>query len=211
MKRSVVILVLVATVAVGAAALWRFTRSANPATASGAVSEAAAGRMQQKLDAIVAHAAGPPKAKAQPLTTTLSEEELNSYFQYRMGVKIPRGVSQIRFQLHAGRVTGDAMVDFDEVKASSNRPIHPLLDALLAGKRPVSGTGSFTSSNGSGVLHLEQVAIGNLSLSGALLDLLVRRFVLPRYPKAAIDRPFQLPAGIDRLVIEEGRAIIYQK
>jgi len=211
MKRSVVILVLVAIVAVGAAALWRFTRSANPATASGAVSEAAAGRMQQKLDAIVAHAAGPPKAKAQSLTTTLSEEELNSYFQYRMGVKIPRGVSQIRFQLHAGRVTGDAMVDFDEVKASSNRPIHPLLDALLAGKRPVSGTGSFTSSNGSGVLHLEQVAIGNLSLSGALLDLLVRRFVLPRYPKAAIDRPFQLPAGIDRLMIEEGRAIIYQK
>jgi len=211
MKRSVVILVLVAIVAVGAAALWRFTRSANPATASGAVSEAAAGRMQQKLDAIVAHAAGQPKAKAQPLTTTLSEEELNSYFQYRMGAKIPRGVSQVRFQLHAGRVTGDAMVDFDEVKASSNRPIHPLLDALLAGKRPVSGTGSFTSSNGSGVLHLEQVAIGNLSLSGALLDLLVRRFVLPRYPKAAIDRPFQLPAGIDRLMIEEGRAIIYQK
>lgn len=211
MKRSVVILVLVATVAVGAAALWRFTRSANPATASGAVSEVAAGRMQQKLDAIVAHPAGPPKAKAQPLTTTLSEEELNSYFQYRMGAKIPRGVSQIRFQLHAGRVTADAMVDFDEVKASSNRPIHPLLDALLSGKRPVSGTGSFTSSNGSGVLHLEQVAIGNLSLSGALLDLLVRRFVLPRYPKAVIDRPFQLPAGIDRLVIEEGRAIICQK
>jgi hypothetical protein len=211
MKRIVATIVIVAIVAIGAAALWRFTRSAKPATASGAVSEAAAGRMQQKLDAIVAHAAGPPKAKAQPLTTTLSEEELNSYFQYRMGAKIPRGVSQIRFQLHAGRVTGEAMVDFDEVKASSNRPIHPLLDALLAGKRPVSGTGSFTSSNGSGVLHLEQVAIGNLSLSGALLDLLVRRFVLPRYPKAAIDRPFQLPAGIDRLVIEEGRAIIYQK
>ena len=211
MRRFVAITVIVGIVAIGVAALWRFTRSANPATASGAVSEAAAGRMQQKLDAIVAHAAGPPKAKAKPLTTTLSEDELKSYVQYRMGAKIPRGVSQIRFQLHAGRVTAEAMVDFDEVKASSNRPIHPLLDALLAGKRPVSGTGSFTSSNGSGVLHLEQVAIGNLSLSGALLDLVVRRFVLPRYPKAAIDRPFQLPAGIDRLVIEEGRAIIYQK
>ncbi len=68
-----------------------------------------------------------------------------------------------------------------------------------------------TSSNGSGVFHLEQVSIGSLALSGGLLDLVVRRFVIPRYPKAAIDRPFQLPAGIDRLVLEEGRAVIYQK
>ena len=211
MKHALAIVVVVAIVAVAATAAWWFLRGPAPAaTANGEISESAAGRAQQKLDAIVAHGAAPPGSRP-PLTTALSEDEINSHFQYRMGAKIPKGVYQVRFSIHAGRVMGNAVVDFDEVKAGQRKPINPLLDYMLTGKRPVSGAGAFTSSNGSGVFHLEQVSIGSISLSGTTLDLLMRHVVLPRYPKAAIDRPFELPNRIDRLVLEEGRVVIYQR
>ena len=58
------------------------------------------------------------------------------------------------------------------------------------------------------MFHLEEVSLGSLALRGLLLDLVVRHFVLPRYPRAAIDQPFRLPENIEQIVLEEGRALV---
>ena len=179
------------------------------------LSEALAERMEKKLvqitdraDRAQGDATNPHNSHA---VTVLLEEEINSYFKYRMGGKIPAGISQLRVQLRPQRPSATALVDFDRFKAASRRPIHPLLDALLDGQHTVGVRGRFTSSNGSGLFHLEEVSIGSWVLRGALLELLVRHFIQPRYPEAAINRPFALAEGIEQAVVEEGRVVIHQK
>lgn len=172
------------------------------------VREEAAARMERKLAQLAENAArgrrgGPP--------TVLTREEINSYFALRMETRIPKGVSGIRFELFPGRVKASGTVDFDEFKAAARKPVNPLLDGLLRGRKPVAVQGAFQSpGNGYGILHLESVSIGGLTVSGILLDWLLRWFVLPRYPTAAVDRPFRLPVNIQRAVVEQGRVLLYQ-
>lgn len=173
-----------------------------------AISPALADLMVRKLALIEEQG---ERSNGSPVTTILGEAEINSYFEYRMGPKIPRGVSGVRFDLHPERAVTTCSVDFDQVKAASRRPVHPLLNLFLNGRKPVSVQSRFTSSNGSGLFQLEEVTIGNIVLRGVLLDLVVRNFVQPRYPRAAINRPFALPAQIDRVVVEEGRVVVHQK
>ena len=147
MIRSPAAVVVVLALLAGLAS-WRYTRVTHQVAAGPMVSEAAADRMAKKLAQIAEQAAHPQRSAT---TTILLEEEINSYFEYRMGGRIPAGVSQVRFELHPDRPSATAMVDFDQVKAASRRAINPLLDALLSGRRPVAVTGRFTSSHGSGL------------------------------------------------------------
>jgi len=208
MKRPVIPIVAALLLVVAGALAWRLARTTNGSAAANPLSPAAADRMDKKLAQIQKNSALKSRA---PLVTTFTEEEINSYFLFRMGSKVPKGVSNVRFTLHKDRVLGTATVDFETVKASQKKPVNPLLDFLLSGTKPVAGAGTFTSRDGSGLFHLEEVSIGSTKLSGFLLDLLIRHFVQPRYPQAAIDRPFALPEHLDRLVLEEGRVVAYQK
>ncbi len=208
MKRPLIIVIASLVLIAGGGLVWWLTRSIHSAAATAPVSQAAADRAEKKLAQITQNASLKTPA---PLVTALSEEEVNSYFQYKMGTKTPKGVSNVRFSLHKDRVSGTAIVDFDQVKAAQKKPVNALLDQLLSGVKPVAGAGTFTSRNGAGLFHLEEVSVGNVGLSGFLLDLLIRHFVQPRYPRAAIDRPFELGYSIDRLVLDEGRVTVYQK
>ena len=145
------------------------------------------------------------------LTTVLSQEEINAYFALRMGKRIPQGVSGVRFELHPGQPAAFGTVDFEEYKAAARRPVNPVLDLLLQGRKAVAVRGSYeTPAKGYGLFHLESVTIGTFTVRGALLDFLLRWFVLPRYPNAVVDRPFSLPANLQRAVVEEGRVVLYQ-
>ncbi len=168
----------------------------------------AALRMEQKLERVDENGKA---ARPKRITTVLTEEEINAYFALCMGAKLPPGVSGVRFELHPGQPAASGMVDFDEFKAGSHRAPHPILDMLLRGRKPVAVKGTFSSSrDGYGTFHLGSVSLGGYTVEGVLLDLLVRWFVLPRYPNAAVDRPFRLPAKIERGAVEEGRAVLYQ-
>lgn len=208
MKRTAPLVGLLAlTLGMGAVA-WRLVRSGSGQAAAPGVSEAAAASMDRKIAAIVEHDAKRPPG---PLVTVLTEDEINSYLRYRLVPKTPKGVYDVKLSLHNNRPSGTCLVDFDEIKAASRKPVNPLLDYLLAGRKPVAAAGTLTSENGTAVFHLEEVTIGGTTLNGFLLDLLVKHFVQPRYPKAAINRPFRLPAGIDRIAVGERHAVVYQK
>ncbi len=206
MRRTWVIVagLLLVLIAFGA---WHYLRSSRLAAADSGISEQAATQMEQKLAVILENAAKP----SGPTTVYLSEQEVNSYFRYRMGAKIPVGVSDVTLDFRPDRPSGTAIVDFDQVKAASKKRVNAVLDYLLSGRKPVAVTGHFTSSAGQGLFHLEEVSIGGFTLRGALLDTVIRHFVVPRYPNVAIDRPFQLPANIEQIAVEEGRVRVRQK
>lgn len=172
------------------------------------VSDAAASRMQQKMDQILANSSKPVGQRGGPVTIT--EDEINSYFALRMKDRIPKGVSGIRVEIHPGLSNGFATVDFDEYKAASKRPMNPLLDFILKGRRAVAATGTVESLGGGQARYrLDSVSLDDMTVKGALLQYMIRWFVLPRYPKAAMDQPFMLPAEIQRVEIGEGKVIVY--
>ncbi len=176
-----------------------------PAPAS---NPAAAARMEKKLAAIQEKSTAPAGRRGSPVVFTT--EEIDSYFALSMGSRIPKGVSGIHFELHPGKQTGYGVVDFDEYRAGAKRPVNPLLELVLNGRRQVTVVAGFESSGGGrGIYHLESVALDDLVVRGVLLDFLVKWFVLPRYPRAAPDQPFVLPGNIQRAVVEEGRVRVY--
>jgi hypothetical protein len=60
-------------------------------------------------------------------------------------------------------------------------------------------------------VHLVQVEIGGLEVTGAPLDFLVQNFFLPFYPDAEIDEPFELADKVDRIEVTPAAALVYMK
>jgi len=171
-------------------------------------SEAAAARMQQKMDQIVANSSKPAGQRGSAVAFT--EEEINSYFALRMKERVPKGVSNIRIDIHPEKSTGRMTVDFDEYKAAAKRPINPVLELFVRGRRNVTVVGTVESlSDGQARYHLESVSLDDFTVRGALLEFLIRWFVVPRYPRAAMDQPFALPANIQKIEIQEGKILVH--
>lgn len=175
---------------------------------SASVSEPAAVRMQQKMNQIQANSSKPIGQRGRAVAFT--EDEINSYFALRMGDRIPKGVSNIRLDIHPEKSTGQLTVDFDEYKAAAKRPMNPMLDLFVRGRRAVTVVGTVESmAEGQARYHLDSVSIDNFTVKGALLEYLIRWFVVPRYPRAAMDQPFALPANIQRIEIREGKIVVH--
>lgn len=172
------------------------------------VSERAASRMQEKMDKIQANSSKPVGQRGR--TVTFTEDEINSYFALRMSDRIPKGVSGIRIDIHKDKSTGRLTVDFDEYKAAAKRPMNPLLDLFVRGRRAVTVVGTVESlDEGQARYHLESVSLDDFTVRGSLLEFLIRWFVVPRYPRAAMDQPFTLPANIRRIEIQEGKIVVH--
>ena len=60
-------------------------------------------------------------------------------------------------------------------------------------------------------VHLLQVEIGGLEVTGAPLDFLVQNFFLPFYPDAEIDEPFDLADNVDRIEVTPAEALVYMR
>jgi len=175
---------------------------------SPSVSEPAAARMQQKMEKIQANSTKPVGERGRAVTFT--EDEINSYFALRMGERIPKGVSGIRLDIHPGNSTGQFTVDFDEYKAAAKRPMNPLLDFFLRGRRAVSATGAVESLGGGQARYrLDSASLDDFTVKGVLLEYLIRWFVIPRYPRAAMDQPFALPANIQGIEVQEGKIVVH--
>ena len=171
-------------------------------------SQEACARMEKKIEALDKGSLLPPEKRGGPVTLTL--EEIESFFALSKVPKIPEGVSDIHFELHPGKQTGSAVVDFDKYKASSKKPVNPMLDFFLRGKKNLSVEGAaYFQGEGMGTYHLNEATLDTFTVKGSTIEFLLKWFVLPRYPKAEMDKPFRIPANIQRVEVLEGKIIIY--
>lgn len=137
-----------------------------------------------------------------------SAAELNVYVQHQVPT-VTDGVRRPRLELLGeGVARGSALVDFAKLRSSEGHPPGWLLSMLLEGEHPVSVTARVNSAGGQATVHVQQVEIGGVGVSGATLDFLIQHFLLPLYPDAVVDRPFALAHRIDRVEVEAGRAIV---
>ena len=164
--------------------------------------------MEKKIAAIQAHAKLPPDQRGGPVT--LTQEENESFFALSKVPKIPEGISGIHFEIHPGKQHATAIVDFDKYTAASKRPMNPLVELYLRGKRTINVQGSALSpGDGIGQYHLDFASLDDFTVQGSTIQFIMKWFVLTRYPKAEMDKPFVLPSNVRKVDVQEGQIVIY--
>jgi hypothetical protein len=161
------------------------------ALAFGAATEYATAK--QKLDLIDSDRLRPGAR------VTLTAQELNAY----VAQEAPSGVRNTKLEIVSAGVTrGSALVDFGKVRRAQGHPPGWLMSKLLAGEHPVSVTARIASSHGQARVEVQRVEVSGVEIDGKTLDFLIQNLLLPMYPKAAVNRPFELGHHIERLDVQ---------
>lgn len=155
----------------------------------------------------------PKRAGAPARRTSVSEDELNSWFAYRAQPVLPEGIANPQLTIaSAGRMTAQATVDLDAVgrRRSSGGWLDPW--SLLGGRLPLTATGTLQTRDGVGRFSLESATLGGLPLPKIflqeLLSLYTRSDDRPR--GVSLDDPFPLPADIRQVEVGPGQAVVVQ-
>jgi len=172
--------------------------------------------LDRKIDEIRVRAQAEAQAEtppAEPARTVVTESELNSWLTFG-GSERMRGVSDaVVTLLSDGRLTAHAMVDLDAVRDPDAAPaggLDPM--SLLSGTVLVELAGTLQSSSGAGRVQIERATVAGLTVPAALLQQLITRYTRSEENPDGVrlGEPFRLPAGIDRIVVGLGRAVVVQ-
>jgi hypothetical protein len=167
-------------------------------------------QLQRKIEAIEKNGSvSPVPAKKTPV----SESELNSYLNFNLREKIPQGLSKPEVNLlDSGGVAGRIYVNIDEFKRQ--RGTRGFMDpfSYLSGEVPVTARGVLRTRDGKGQFQLGSAEILGVPLPKPILQELVSFFSrTPEQPRGFdLDSPFDLPAKIRELPINQGQAIVIQ-
>ena len=142
-------------------------------------------------------------------TVEVSEHELNSYLNLKMGTEMPKGVTDVRVSLQRERLEATGQVDLDTLDLKKGQsPFSPL--ALLSGKVPVLLRGRLQSLNGFGNVQIEEVQLATIPVPLSVLERLIANSTKnARNPEGFdINAPFRFPYQVKRVRLEPGRALL---
>jgi hypothetical protein len=134
-------------------------------------------------------------------TVVFTPAELNAWIQVNVP-QMAEGISNPRVQLETGAATGTAMVDFVKLRKAKGSEPSSFFAMLFEGERPLKVSASLESSQGRATVHLTSVELAGINVSGTLLDYLVKNFLLPQFPEAKINQPFELRDNMERIEIQ---------
>jgi hypothetical protein len=174
------------------------------------VSREQAAQFQQKLQRIVRQA---ESKSAEPRQTVVTEDEVNSYLKFDAGAQLPTGVTDPSIAIQSkGRLSGRAIVDLDVIrqKKSSGGWFDPV--SYLTGRLPITAVGVLTTKDGTGRFELESAAVAGVPIPKTFLQEIVSYYTRTADHPAGIniDAPFELPADIERIDADSGKAVIVQ-
>jgi hypothetical protein len=145
--------------------------------------------------------------------TPVTQDEVNSWFMYRAQPVLPNGVSRPQLRIVGqGRVAGEVTVDLEQVakRRGSGGTFDPW--SYLGGRVPVSVEGILHTQNGRGRFELESAEVSGVPVPKTILqEALTYYSRTPDDPDGiSLDAPFALPAGIDKIEVGQGQAVVVQ-
>src|SRR3970040_226904 len=167
-----------------------------------------ADQMLQKIAVITTNGLA---AKPAPRNTTVTEQEVNSFLAFHARTELPAGVMQPAIKIApAGRLTGSAIVDLDQVRRS--RKDAGFATSLLTGRLPVQVGGILRTSNGVGKFELQEAWVSSIPVPKAVLQQIVAHYSsTPDSPGGIdLDEPFALPVSIREIRTGQGHAVVVQ-
>jgi hypothetical protein len=135
--------------------------------------------------------------------------ELNAWVRVKAPAIIHDGLREPRLQLGNGTASASARIDFIKMRHAEGIETNWLIAKLIQGEKLVTARATIQSANGRATVHILRVEIGGLAVTGAPLDFLVQNFLLPFYPDAKIDQPFDLAGNVERIVLTPAEARVY--
>jgi hypothetical protein len=179
-------------------------------SADGQYSRRDSDQLKQKVAAITQFGERPTQ---QTVRTLLTQNEVNAFLAYEASDGLPAGIVDPTVAIiGTGRLSGQAVVDLDEVRKQKSPTSFFDPVNYLAGRLPIVATGVLTTSNGVGRFQLESAAVGGVPIPKRVLQEIVS--VYSRTPQSPaginLDDPFELPARIREIHVEPGQAVIVQ-
>ena len=166
--------------------------------------------LERKIDEINKNAATDP---VRPKRTPMSELEVNSYLVFIIKNKIPRGLANPEIRIvGGGQLAGRVFVDIDEFKR--HRGSGGFMDPLgyISGQVPLTARGLLRTREGKGQFQLGSAEIFGVPLPKPIVQELVGFFSrTPGNPNGFnMDAPFNLPAKIREVAVDQGEAVVVQ-
>lgn len=127
--------------------------------------------------------------------------EVNAYAAQEARQEVPEGLRNPSISLGSGTARATALIDFAKVQTARGNPPGLLLGWMLRGERQVTVDVAIQADNGMARVDVQSVTVGGATLTGRALDMLIEYYVTPRYPEAAIGRPFELRHNIKRVTV----------
>jgi hypothetical protein len=167
--------------------------------------------LKRKIALIAEHGGAAPSEER--LRTAVTEQEVNAYLVYEAQDYLPAGVVSPGVTIFgAGRVSGHAIVDLDQIR--EERKPTSLLDPMryLRGRLPVTATGVLRTSNGVATFQFESADVSGVPIPKLLLQQIVGYYSRsPERPSGfSLDDPVALPARIREIQLQRGQAIVIQ-
>lgn len=143
------------------------------------------GSFQAKLDQI-AHNEDSPGPWS---NVTLTAPEVNAWFAGAGAKKLPKGVHHLILSSEPGTITGNAIINFDEIEGSKQD--NPLLGLFFSGTHQVVARAHVDSEVAPAAkLTVDWVSLDGHRIPNAMIDLAVDTFIHPTHPD--IGRTFQV-------------------
>jgi hypothetical protein len=184
---------------------------ANLTLQAAAISKQEADLFARKVAQIVGQADGVQKPGSR--RTSVSENEVNSWFAYSATPLLPAGVAEPHITMVGnGKLAGKALVDLDAIAKKKQSGGTFDLWSLVGGKVPVNVTGTLRTKDGQGSFLLETADISGLPVPKTFLQELVSYYSrTPNNPRGVnLEDPFALPASIRQIDVGAGQAVIVQ-
>ena len=165
----------------------------------------------EKFARIQAAAETTRAADAEPLITTFTENEINSYVALEGPTFLPEGIATPRFSLaDGGRVRARAIVDLSVWGTRERSVFDPL--SYLTGKVEVVAIGRAEAGEGVGVIRYESATVGGISVPKTVAQELLRFYsrTEERPGGFAFDEPFELPGNVREVTVRSGEVTLTQ-
>ena len=167
-------------------------------------------RLARKIDEITKNASLAP---VRPKKTPVTEPEVNSYLNFNLKEKIPRGLTNPQISLlGSGNLAGTVFVDIDEFKR--HRRSGGIMDPLtyISGRVPLTARGVLRTQDGKGQFQLISAELHRIPIPKRLLQEFVTYFSRTQDNPGGIniDEPFNLPAKIREVIVNTGEAVVAQ-
>jgi hypothetical protein len=159
--------------------------------------------VEKKMLAIEQH-------KAQPNSTvTFSSQELSAWAKFKAEETAPGAVHDARIELKNQEAVGYGRIDFVKLRKAQGESPGMLFSWLLSGERPVTVAVKVNSGGGQCRIDVQRVQVSGVTIDGTALDFLIKNFLLPRYPDAAIGETFELKHRMQKIEVAAGRVNVH--
>ena len=183
-----------------------FAAAQSQPPSSGRAHTAAYKSMSDKLDRIARNGM---QSRPDPTPTRITADEASAWMN-EGGVKLPNGVSQLRFRSTPGTITTNARVDFDQITASHRSGFNPLM-ALFSGVHDIEVVSNASGTNGTATINIDNLAIDGVNVPRMAMEYFVDKYLKPKYPNVGLDTQVHLPARVDSAVVGTNEVTVVQK